>query len=374
MCTRILVVVSMLAVMLLPLRAADTLLITEFMANNIGPLVDEDGEAADWLEIHNPGTNTVNLAGWYLTDNAPNIIKWPFPATNIAPNAYMIIWASEKDRRVAGRPLHTNFRLGTGGEYLGIIRPDLTVSHEYTPTFPAQIPRVSYGVPIVQTITTLVPTGAVARVYVPTNDSLGSTWINEAFDDSNWLATVTGVGYETDGQGPFTPTQLANSVTEFSGKQGSNNWYYGYWNKQSDVNGVYSDIDMSFFPNANEAFGANNYWNGSEWDWFNGDPPFTQINAQGATPNASNNVPGRVDHWPVRRWVSEISGPIKITGTLNHTNSQDWVYVTQTGTAQNSLIYVYLTAIGDGYLDDMKLAACQKWERTCCRTAISKVR
>src|SRR5205085_4316516 len=117
------------------------------------------------------------------------------------------------------------------------------------------------------------------------------------FDDSSWASAAVGIGYETDGQGLFTPLAVADSVTDFSGKQGSNNWYYGYWSRNTDPNGVYSDLDMNFFPSADEAYGANNFWNGISWDWFNGDPPFTQITSLGGIPNASNGVPTRADHW-----------------------------------------------------------------------------
>lgn len=336
-------------------QAADNLIISEFMANNTGPLRDENGDAEDWIEIHNPGTNAVNLNGWYLSDNAALLTKWQFPATNIAPNGYLIVWASNKDRRVPGRPLHTNFRLNDAGEYLGLVRPDLTIASQYAPAFPLQVPLVSYGVPLVQTVTTLVATGAAARVYVPTNDILGSTWLAPAFDDSGWLPATTGVGYETDAQGTFTPVVVADSVTEFSGKQGSNNWYYGYWNRDADPNGVYSDVDMSFFPNADGPYGAANFFDGTTWHWFGGNPPFTEISSQGATPNASNGVPARANHWAVRRWVSETAGNIKITGNLQHTG--DWSYVTASGVAANSVLYLYLTAAGDGYIDDIKLVA-----------------
>jgi hypothetical protein len=341
-----------------PLYAADTLLITEFMAVNSGPsgLADEDGDFEDWIEIHNPGTNSVSINGWYLTDTTNNLTKWQFPATNVAPNGYLVVFASNKDRRVPGRPLHTNFRLDAGGEFLGLIRPDGTnIAHAYSPRYTNQVQRISYGIPVVQTLTTLISSGAAARVYIPSNNALAETWIQPSFDHSTWMPATTGIGFETDNQGAFTPAVIANSTSEFSGKQGSNNWYYGYWDKQADPNGTYSDIDMSFFPNANEAYGSNNYWNGTMWDWFNGDPPFTQISAGGAIANAPNGIPGRANHWAIRRYVSEWSGPIKITGQITHTS--DWVYVTATGVAANSLLYLYLTAAGDGYIDDLKLVA-----------------
>jgi len=43
-------------------------IITEFMADNDGTLLDGDGNSSDWIEIHNHGAQTADLAGWSLTD------------------------------------------------------------------------------------------------------------------------------------------------------------------------------------------------------------------------------------------------------------------------------------------------------------------
>ena len=47
------------------LHGQDLLRISEFAAVNDGPLLDEDGEKSDWIEINNAGTNTVNLGGGF---------------------------------------------------------------------------------------------------------------------------------------------------------------------------------------------------------------------------------------------------------------------------------------------------------------------
>ena len=41
-------------------------LITEFMAANDSTLADEDGEFSDWIEIHNPDSTPISLAGYHL--------------------------------------------------------------------------------------------------------------------------------------------------------------------------------------------------------------------------------------------------------------------------------------------------------------------
>src|SRR5512147_2570407 len=129
--TRPCVLVSILtALALLSLAAAvesataESVVISEFLASNSGGLRDEDGDYPDWIEIFNGGTNTVNLDGWFLTDAPDNLGKWRFPSTNLPPNGFLLVFASGKSRAVPGAPLHANFQLGAGGEYLALVRPD----------------------------------------------------------------------------------------------------------------------------------------------------------------------------------------------------------------------------------------------------------
>jgi hypothetical protein len=120
--------------------------ISEFMAKNVTSIVDEDGVHGDWIEIHNAGTCPLNLNGWSLTDDATKLTKWRFPATNIAAGQFMVVWASNNNRRTPGAPLHTNFKMADEGEYLALVRPDgVTIATQFSPTFPPQLPDVSYG-------------------------------------------------------------------------------------------------------------------------------------------------------------------------------------------------------------------------------------
>src|SRR5664280_2670276 len=76
--------------------------ITEFMASNTSSIADEDGAFSDWIEIQNTTATNVNLLNWALTDSAGNASKWLFPATNLAPGNFLLVFASGKDRHVAG--------------------------------------------------------------------------------------------------------------------------------------------------------------------------------------------------------------------------------------------------------------------------------
>ena len=185
-------------------RAQSPVIISEFMAENTRTLFDEDGDSEDWIEIRNVASTNVNLDGWSLTDDAGDRRKWRFPATNLNAGATMVIFASNKDRRVPGRTLHTNFRLGADGEYLALVEPDgTTIATAFAPRYPEQVPNVSFGFGVLSTNITLVGTGAAVRVLVPTaangGDALGDTWkgTNEPFADGAWRSGVTGVGFST---------------------------------------------------------------------------------------------------------------------------------------------------------------------------------
>ncbi len=179
-----------------PAAASDSLIITEFLASNSNGLQDEDGDFSDWVEIFNAGTNAVNMDGWFLTDSPGNLTRWRFPAVNLSPNSFLIVFASSKNRTVPGAPLHANFGLNASGEYLALIKPDgVTIASEFAPAFPDQLPNVSYGVGQNLQVTLLVSNTSPAMVYVPTND-IGRSWVSNTFNDSTWRAGTNGVGYQ----------------------------------------------------------------------------------------------------------------------------------------------------------------------------------
>src|SRR6185436_16813668 len=231
-----LIVVIALCLLTFTSFAQNDVLITEFMASNDKTLADEDGDFGDWIEIYNAGTNTVNLLNWKLADRNN---RWDFPSTNLPPNQFMVVFASNKNRRIPGRPLHTNFRLDANpAEPVSLLRPDLSVASQYNP--PVQVEDISYGIPINSIPITLVTTGAPSKFLVPPNDSIESVWMQPTFSDSSWTAVQNGVGFEADPAVSGVATTIADSVAEFSGTQGQNSWVYGYWDKKNDLDGTYA--------------------------------------------------------------------------------------------------------------------------------------
>ena len=130
----------------LPYATAGTVIIDEFMASNDRTLLDVDGDKSDWLELFNGGAQSVNLAGWSLSDDPAKPQKWRFPALNLAKGTYLLVWASGKNRTNAATPLHTNFKLSSNaGSYLALSDASSNLVSVFA-SYPAQYTDVSYGV------------------------------------------------------------------------------------------------------------------------------------------------------------------------------------------------------------------------------------
>ncbi len=182
--------------------ALATLHITEFMADNKKTIEDQDGDASDWIEIFNAGSEPVNLEGYFLTDAADALTMWSFPAVEIAENGFLLVFASGKDRRDAGSELHTNFKLSSDGEYLALVNPDGTTivaqfGTEENP-IPEQFEDSSYGLMQGGGLTPTVFMGSQqqAKVLIPSDDALGGDWTAREFDDSGWDSALMGIGYD----------------------------------------------------------------------------------------------------------------------------------------------------------------------------------
>ena len=211
---RVPLLVALLGLAVLPAHAQFR--ISEFMAANSSTLADEDGAFEDWIEIHNTSPTNASLAGWHLTDAAGNLTKWTFPATNLPPGGYLVVFASNKDRRTPGGRLHTNFKLSADGEFLALVDPTGTnLASQFAPAFPPQVPDVSFGLGLEATHTSLLTTGAPARVLVPSvlngGAALHYSWTgatnDDTFDDSAWASAVTGVGFSA-GSSLVGPTSM----------------------------------------------------------------------------------------------------------------------------------------------------------------------
>ncbi|MCP4120309.1 MAG: T9SS type A sorting domain-containing protein [Bacteroidetes bacterium] len=103
--------------------AWQSVVINEFVADNSegSGNADPSGEYDDWIELYNNTDETIDLFGYYLSDDSSILLDWPFPqGTTIEPHGYLIIWA---DKDISQDGLHADFKLSKEGE-------EITLSHE----------------------------------------------------------------------------------------------------------------------------------------------------------------------------------------------------------------------------------------------------
>ncbi len=111
------------------------LIINEYLASNDACCTDENGEYDDWFEIYNYDTVAINIAGMYVSDSRNDYQKYQIPKTDAAkttvqPGGFIVIWC---DGQPEQGPLHTNFKLSSGGEDISLVEEDgRTVIDELT--------------------------------------------------------------------------------------------------------------------------------------------------------------------------------------------------------------------------------------------------
>jgi hypothetical protein len=101
----------------LPPPDPSPVVLNEILAANTASSVDEHGQSADWVELHNRGTTAVVLQGFHLSDDPAAPRKWPVPEVTLPAGGYLLVWC---DGDVDEGPLHAGFRLEAEGEAVGL--------------------------------------------------------------------------------------------------------------------------------------------------------------------------------------------------------------------------------------------------------------
>ncbi len=125
---------------------AQTVVINELMSSNNSTILDDFGDADDWVEIYNASNTAVNIGGLYLTDDEALPTKWQIPTdftslTTIAVGGHLVIWL---DAEPTEGTLHSTFKLSSSGEFLAIYANDGTTVIDSL-TFGAIPTDVSFG-------------------------------------------------------------------------------------------------------------------------------------------------------------------------------------------------------------------------------------
>lgn len=98
--------------------------INEVMVNNRNSIRDDEGDFEDWIEIYNKGDTTINLNGFGLSNDTKQPFLWTFPDIRIEPKSFILVWASEKNKKELDSSLHTNFKLKNKDTSLILTSPD----------------------------------------------------------------------------------------------------------------------------------------------------------------------------------------------------------------------------------------------------------
>ncbi len=204
--------------------SAQNVVINEIITSNSTVITDEDGSYEDWVELYNTGTEAINLEGYGLTDLSSNPYQWVFPAYWIEPGEHLLVWCSDKNRTDINFPLHTNFKISSGGETITLTKPNGDVEDSYAAVILPQ--NFTYG---------RQTDGAAVFVYfsVPTpgatnNTSTGYTdvlqtptfSVNGGFYTESFNLTISHpdpevtIVYTTDGSDP-TIENLAGTTYQY---------------------------------------------------------------------------------------------------------------------------------------------------------------
>ncbi|MDD2332576.1 MAG: CotH kinase family protein, partial [Candidatus Cloacimonetes bacterium] len=93
--------------------------------------MDSFGETSDWIELYNSASTPLSLFGYYLSDDASELDKWSFPAVIIPAQAYLVVWASDRDLLTPMGEVHTNFKI-SNGESILLSSPTLNIIDQVT--------------------------------------------------------------------------------------------------------------------------------------------------------------------------------------------------------------------------------------------------
>ncbi|HEV8541736.1 MAG TPA: CotH kinase family protein [Verrucomicrobiae bacterium] len=121
----------------------DSIYISEVLVQNRSSLPAEDGSHPGWIELHNGGSDTVNLGAWFISDTATNLTKWHLPRVFMLPGSYLLVFASGTGRTNDLAHLHANFLLDKNGGYLVLAGPRTNLVSRLG--YPKSSPDVSYG-------------------------------------------------------------------------------------------------------------------------------------------------------------------------------------------------------------------------------------
>ncbi len=164
--------------------------INEIMADNVLTVADDHGNPAPWVELFNPTTVDISLAGYGVTDDFANPIKSVLPSgVGIAAGGYLVLWA---DGNPSAGATHLSILLSSKGGSLALARPDGTF-----------IDRITYGAQATDMSASREPDGS-------------STWASAEWLASPLTANPAGAGTPRAAQADTDPPEAIADAGDVS--------------------------------------------------------------------------------------------------------------------------------------------------------------
>jgi hypothetical protein len=110
------------------------IIVNEYSVSNLSTVADNYGYFEDWIELFNDGNSTINISGYFLSDDPEEPMKWAFPAgTTVSANDHLVVWVSGRNTS-SGNSHHTNYRLSQtkdDPEYIVLSNPLGEIIEQY---------------------------------------------------------------------------------------------------------------------------------------------------------------------------------------------------------------------------------------------------
>ena len=120
---------------------ASDLVINELMASNAGMVMSPATNFDSWIELYNPNSTAVNLAGLYLSNNENNLTFWKMPNDigSVPAKGYLVVWLGSNEIKSNQAPFKLDCDGGT--IYLSDKSGQLITSEVY----PEAMSRTAYA-------------------------------------------------------------------------------------------------------------------------------------------------------------------------------------------------------------------------------------
>lgn len=130
---------------------------SELLISEIQFHPSDAADSGDWIELHNPGTNAVNLNGWILRDD-DDAHAFPLPDQLLQPGASLVLCEEGSKFRLyhaATVPVAGSFDFGlnNSGDTLRLYRPDgtlaLAITYDDVAPWPTQADGTGYTLQLI---------------------------------------------------------------------------------------------------------------------------------------------------------------------------------------------------------------------------------